>query len=516
MTAALRIFVTILIGVAFGAGSIGFATGCGSAVGTSTGNPTSPKAQAFPANLAVASPFETVETSPSSLQTVALNQSAPFISGYDDAASSINEILNGTESGDCRFDPSLFLSHGGNANCYGPPVVYEGHPDALGPSDPLYNGELPTGDVGIWTETNSSDGHACAAAQLNSRMDSLRDRSVAGLMGLASLICAATATDQTLPDNSSLDLTDAMNNLGINDTVFATAIIRHSDASGSDEWSYELDLTYTADSSSFTIVVELIHRPGTASEVYNGVLSYRINDRFDAPVNCPTTEQTFNGSLAYNRSSEDRLQAEVRGAQFCGHDADGLSDGIVDPANRFNPGSNPNGWANNFSLFTADFEPDSLAGNYSFSWQAGILDQYTRVFNATVRSDEESGLEGDAFYGFGDDVESTDGSIAGFFCNWAGPAGRGSFKNLAQYQSLSLNQITGKFEAGASQITYAPLNACDYDGSGTFRYDSDGDGALDTDPSAPVTNDLVPLVDADADGTFDALEDVGFVLPITP
>ena len=104
---------------------IGFLCGC-SAVGTSTGNPSTPKAEAFPAGLAVASPFETVSADGVALL---LSQTTPFVKGYADAAARIEAILNGTTSADCRFDPALLSRIEDDAGCYGPEVVYENHPD---------------------------------------------------------------------------------------------------------------------------------------------------------------------------------------------------------------------------------------------------------------------------------------------------------------------------------------------------------------------------------------------------
>lgn len=488
---------------------------CGSAaVGTSTGNPT-----LFPTKLAIASPFDTdVENgSPPALVTFPA-QATPIATGYADATAQINQLLNGTEAADCRFDAALFLASHRNASCYGPQIPYENHPDA-NPGDPNGDGTFPTGDVGFWTETDAATGHACAAAQLNARLEVLHDRSLAALMGLASLVCAANVNGIPLPDDSTRDLTSEMNALGVPAVAFTSATITESDTAEGEQWSYELELTYTRGSEEFKIVAALVHLPGASEEIYHGRLSYRINDTIDPAGGCPSTEQTFNGSLLYNQTS-DELQAEARGALFCGHDSVGTTEGVVDPSLKQDPLSMPEGWANSFDIFTARFDTDSLVGDYAYSWQAGAQDRYTRVLNATV-TEEGGDFAGDAFYGFGDDIAATDGAITGFFCNWAGPQGseqqkEASFRNLAQFQSMTLNEATGKFDVVTSNITYAPIYACDYDGTSDFRFDSDADGSIDTDPSAPITNDLVELVDTNADGVFDIFEASGFALPEAP
>ena len=55
------------------------------------------------------------------------------------------------------------------ANCYGPSVSYEKHPDAE-TSDINFNGQLPGGDLGMWLPRNPPTGDACAAAQFNAIM----------------------------------------------------------------------------------------------------------------------------------------------------------------------------------------------------------------------------------------------------------------------------------------------------------------------------------------------------------
>lgn len=474
--------------ILFLAAILGLVGGCG-AVGTSTGNPSAPKS--FPAGLAVASPFETVTA-----ESAALAQTTPFVKGYADATAKIEAVLNGTTAADCRFDPVLLSRVEGDAPCYGPSVPYVNHPNGPPP-----DGVLPPGDVGLWTETDSLSGHACAAAQLNSRMTGMRDRTLAALSALAGLICTATVNGLALPNETSLDLTTPMNAIGIPSVTFNAATLAENTTSSGDAWSYHLDFSL----GSLAVVVDLVHVPGDEEETYRGRLSYRI-DRTDTVFGgCPSSDQTYNGSLLYDRSTPDRLRMDARGANFCGHGTDGLTEGLVDP-------SKP--WATNFHLFIADFAPESLAGNYTFSWQAGALDSNTRVLNAVLEAPSSESLSGQAFYGFGPPIDGTDGGIDGFICNWAGPGNDHALRPLAQSQEMALSASTGKFTAATSNITYAPVNTCDYTAGSGFRYDRDGDGTIDAEVS--VTNDLIDLLDADANGVFDAFQDAGFSLPVAP
>ena len=148
-----------------------------------------------------------------------------------------------------------------------------------------------------------------------------------------------------------------------------------------------------------------------------------------------------------------------------------LSGNVVDPAAP---------WADNFSVFTAEFDPSTQLGNYAYSWQAGSGDSHARVLAVGL----ETAAGGEAYFGFGDPVQaSLGGAIKGFLCNWAGPGNTHSppdFSSYAQRQWLTRDS-GGRYviaEPSHSNITYAPTNACMYDGAGSFVYDRDHDGDL--------------------------------------
>ncbi len=482
---------------------------------------------AFPSELAVSSPFSTVS---SDSNTAALSMKATStapVRYYAWATGAIDLILGGSTPSRCVFDPELFLTQEDDAGCFGPIVAYDGHPDASSPSDPSATGEVLPGDAGLWTETDDTTGHACAAAELNARMSAISDRSVAALMSLASLICVVNSSGYSMPSNSTLDLTAEMTALGVTDTTFNAASISHSNASGSDEYSYSLDFAY-APSATYDIVVDMTHIPGSTAGAYQGRLSYMINDTF-AGGNCSSSDVTANGSLLYERASGTDIAVEVRSGYFCGHDADGLTDGLVDPSQTYDATSNPDGWGNNFSIFTADYSPSTLEGNYTYSWQAGPMDGNARIFDVAVGSNADGDTEGRAYFGYGDTIESTDGSIGGFICNWSGPNNDHTLQDRAQYQLVTYNATTGVFDSTEADITYAPTNDCDYvadsDGDGmvdgSFRFDRDLDSDLtDEDSTVDVLNDLIAAEDVDGDGVVDSIAETieadGFTLPTPP
>ena len=142
-------------------------------------------------------------------------------------------------------------------------------------------------------------------------------------------------------------------------------------------------------------------------------------------------------------------------------------------------------WGNNFAVFTAEYDPTSLQGLYNYVWQAGEGDSHARIFNFGL----ETASSGESYFGYGDTVDQTDGSILGFICNWAGPGNDHTLQDYAQRQHFTYNETSGLFEPtneAASDIIYAPTNSCTYDGSGTFVYDSNIDGDL-----ADETSDTV-------------------------
>lgn len=453
----------------------------------------------FPTDLSVSSPLD-VTTDAS-----AFSLSKGFVPRYTWATARIDALLSGATPAVCTFDPDLFLTTEINANCFGPGIGYTNHPNGGLPN----SGTFPGGDLGLWTETDTTTGHACSAAQLNSRMEAVRDRSTASLNGLASLICTLNTSGYSMPVNSTQDLLAEMNALGISGVTFTAASIAHSNASGSSVYSYSLRFSYTSGSTPYDIVVAMEHTPGATTGAYTGKLSYRF-DSTAGSTNCSSSDVTTNGSLLYDRSSTTAMSLESRSAIFCGHGVNGLdANGAVDRTAVYNAATNPDGWADNFNIFTANYDPSTLIGNYAFSWQAGFGDSNSRVFNVVASATTAA----KAFYGYGDDITTTTGDIKGFICNWAGLGGGPNIQNFTQYQEVEFNSSTGKFDSVTANLVYAPTNSCAYDGSGSFTYDSDGNGTIDTVATDPVVNDLLPVVDADSNNILDEIAAAGFVTP---
>ncbi len=486
----------------------------GDAAEDATGDAATTVSEAYPTSLAVASPFETA--SGASVKSSAKS----FSSAYSSAITTISAILSGSSIGSCSFDVQNFFAKSGNASCYGPTLQFQNYPDSINPSAT----SLPSGDMGMWLEAEPSTGEACAAAELNEKMEGVSNQALAAMSSVAAMICTANVNSVWPPaSGTTIDLTTLATPISATDATFTTATIG-LDSTGN-VWSYDMLFTYTDGSGNpYDIEVHLSHEDGASADA--GRFTYIVDDTF-AGGNCPTSDVTTNGSLVYEINSSTSINLQSRVGTFCGHGATGIgSTGLVDPSY-----TNPeysDGWGNNFEIFTANFNPTDLSGSYSYRWQAGPHDSNSRVFNIGVNS--TTPMDGEAWFGFGDAVTSADECIKGFYCNWAGPTATHDFwSTYAQRQFVTLNSTTGIVEATGSDITYAPTNSCTYDGSGTFAYDRDLDGDLTDETAAtnvvtsPVTTglemDLYSAIDVNLDGTAtmcETIESRGYSSPVAP
>lgn len=435
----------------------------------------------FPSGVAVASPLDMQPG-------VASRRGAggdDHTSHYAWATGQIDQLLMGTLDPAEVFTPRRFFTQPTSARCFGPTMHYDNHPD--GPdgtpmgSDPWPS--LPSGDLGLWLEHDPDSGDACAAAQLNAQMEGVSDRSVTGLMGLASMLWAASEAGLHLPSSGdTLELTEAMAGLGIPDTAFDNAEISHH-ADGT-SWTYALGFTVT-DGSPQHVALSLDHRPTGPDGAYTGALSWQVDQRFPGG-HCPSEDATTNGSLYYARRSPEDVLLNAREGMYCGHGAEAATttDGevdsdetylLVDPSDRY---TGTSGWANGFSIVGAQFDPHTLGGAYTYAWQAGYGDPSARILSVQIEASVDREVGGDAFFGFGAPIHQTDGTIDGFYCSWAAPGSTHRLQPYVQHQSVVFDPASGRFDLtpGGSHIVYAPTNACTYDGSPAgFWYDRDLD-----------------------------------------
>jgi hypothetical protein len=402
---------------------------------------------------------------------------------YMKSANAVNALLTGatTPRTGVGFNADKFLKSPINAGCYGPTVLYQGHPNWTS-GTPAATDTLPSGDVGIWTAVDTATDWVCAAAQLDARMDGVALRSNTSLMTLASLINVANTAGKSLPVvGATVDLKTEMNVAFSPDVTFTTATISQPVAGS---YSYSVAFSFTHSSGTRNAEIRLSHAPGASKSEYSGLLTYAVTRGGSDLRNCngKALGTVDVGTLKYTRNSRTAMTLVHREGNYCGAGtatplatsyANFSTDGQLDPAGKW---TGTKGWANNFNRFGAVYDPTTLKGNYTFGWQAGDLDSNSRVFNIGLNYNSTTeARDGEAYFGYGDDIASSTGTIKGFICNWAGPGNSHTLRDLFQRQNISFNDTTGKWRPtgeapSSSNITYAPTNACTSAG-GSFYYD---------------------------------------------
>jgi len=396
-----------------------------------------------------------------------------------DILSTIDNILDGKTDLKDIFTPELIYTHSKDAVCYGPTMMYDNHPDGITPN----TGELPSGDLGIWTMNEGNTTEACTAAELNARMTGVRKRSMSSLFLLASSLDAMYDAGMSLPAvASSINLTTIMPT--IPNVTFSLVTISHVTSS---DYLYTINFTYTRAGMPYNISFTILHKAGGSKDEYKGLITYQIEDSMtggNCAMGLPTPSPiTKKGSIVYERTSTDDFATDAREADFCGHNlVTGFNvDGLLDPTYRFDPTTRPDGWGNNYTRFITNYKKSNLSGQYSYAWQAGPNDSHSRVLQIDLN--DHPTVDGESYFGFGAQMfasTTSPGQIFGMICNWAGPGNNHTPKLFAQREFLTYSSKNGVFEtstAGAD-ITYAPTNSCEYTAVGGFSYDRDLDKLL--------------------------------------
>jgi hypothetical protein len=439
----------------------------------------------FPADLAVASPTETgsggnLLRTRTDRTTREVRANDPIYGeDYATIIATLVKMLDGpTSAADCAFTLDLAPQFQ-DASCFGPGMTYSNHPDGSGP------GNLPTGDLGIWEETYYPTGEACAAAQLNERMNGIARLTNGGIFLAASAYCSATVAGLTLPTTTggTLAITSQLSaNLssGGNALTLTSAdiICNSGDGTSCQEFSVVAAGSVDLSPTDGTFFLRLKHRPSSASFAeYTGKLSYFIKNPNATENNCQSTTVsgntgvTYAASIGYEKGSSSSLKYRLDSGVYCGAEAEedpfvSASNFTVDAtkrANADNPTTDTSGWSGNYTRVLADFDPEGRSGDYSLTWQAGPLDSHARTLLIQIDALAAT-TAGVAFFGYGPTVQaSTAGDITGMICNWTGPNHNHTthFKLKAQKQSFKRAGDIYESVAGGTQITYAPTNSCD-------------------------------------------------------
>jgi len=467
--------------------------------------------ESFPTGLVVASPTE-LGSAAVAAATTARALAVPLGAGagraeLTDMGARIEAVLAGDTrvslDGLLSFD-HLFLP-GGNAGCYGPPLLYANHEDGSGTEFGL----LPGGDLGLWLPADAASGQPCVVAQLNERTAGVKHATrqalllmaamratIASAGGVLALPAAGFRTDLTTPFSAVLAALPALTGL----TVHAATV--SLDPFGK-TYTYRLAVGRDAGTSvgrSGEIVLQ--HRPGATAAAYSGVLRVAgFELRSTATFGCSDRmsgdryQRARVTTVRYRRQG-DQIDFGARSGQYCGAPAD-LADtdhagqvaaftpaGELDPAVRLAAGApgravvagTSTGWRGDFDRFGGTYDRTTGAGQFLSAWQAATGDSHARAL--AVRStydsaDDRRTVQG--YFAFTDALATTDGSLLGMVCNWAGPGAVHTPAALFQSQTATLAGLASTFVATASRLTYAPTNACT---STNTVFDANADGTL--------------------------------------
>jgi hypothetical protein len=131
-----------------------------------------------------------------------------------------------------------------------------------------------------------------------------------------------------------------------------------------------------------------------------------------------------------------------------------------------------------FAIFASKFDFNTTVGNYVYAWTAGGNDDKSRILNVKIQEDLGK-RTARGYYGYGDRINATNGSISGMICNWAGPNNNHDPKDFYEEQLLEYNSTSEQYFVTSSNILYTITNSCTHDGSGDFRIDRDLNGVVD-------------------------------------
>ncbi len=378
------------------------------------------------------------------------------LSNYKDFSEEINTILTESTVEEC-LEHVHFGDSSPTVSCYGPELFFTGH------GADNSSGSLPSGDLGLWVATNSSDGEACTATKMNASIQSAANLVNGSITLVAALLCVANVKAQKLPNigEDALELKSFING-NLTGAALSTASITRLEDNGANK-VYKTIVEGTVSGPDGTddapLYISLTHSPLDST---NSSFEGRLQSAFE--VGFPTKKKAY--SVIYKKSGGTLYYTAKELTAPAGHALteyfNSSNEADLSMAN-FSAGDNPTA-----SYTRAQLTTETNLGTVYYAWQAGYSDGYSRVFRATTRSSSDSDT-GVGYFGFGPDLRtatsSTLGSISGMICNWAGPApNKVLIANITQAQTMSRNDA-GLFVPDDNYIKYAPLNSCDYDGS---------------------------------------------------
>ncbi|MBU0506144.1 MAG: hypothetical protein ABII18_10405 [bacterium] len=427
---------------------------CGS--GTTTSSSTS--GNAFPTSFAIASPTASGSVDASINDGLNLSASVVPTDTFLSKASVFSTILAAASSSVCKITLPDLSDTITDPDCYGPALDYEDHPDGS-PVD----GQLPIGDLGIWTSTETGN-EACTAAKINTLMAEAGISADFVMLLAASMRCVMKTSSTTVPlpstVGSATDMTTDVNTAiqvnNPNTTVDLATITKETSITDGgtsyDVYSYAMTTTITDGADTITVESNVRHMDMSSTE-YKG----RIWAEMSGSGLGGDTEAFV---INYHKESNTSMLAKFESAVYQSATASTV---IFDSDDNLDVTGD---WTNTYVQSIANLDPSNGIGDFSYAWQAGNGDDKARIFNAVT-----SATTGCGFFGYGDSFDvaggtKSDNVIDGFICNWAGPNNDHSMTTTAgkaQKQCMTVNATTGIFEVDTSNenITYRPTVSCD-------------------------------------------------------
>jgi hypothetical protein len=453
-------------------------------------------------------------------------------------AGSVDSVLAGDPmaSLDSVIDLNRLFGGGGNANCYGPSMAYAHHENAGSPG--MESGMLPGGDLGMWLEYEMGM-QPCVAAQLSRRIDGVKGQAMQGLLLMAAMRHSVeTTSGLAMPAaGASTDLATAFEAVLHKSPKFAQVELRAAtialDAGGT-TYTYRLVLD-TGAMSTEEKVAEIVmrHVPGASESAYDGVMQVAaFSLSGDAARGCMDAKDGATSmfqvadvsSVRYTRNG-DKLSFSSRAGNYCGHPSSASStayaaevatfttDGELDASVKLSSPTRgtTKGWLGNFSRFAGDYDLDTVDGDFLYAWQAGPMDGSSRSLALDVQYNTATELRTlQGFFGFAGDIATTDGTLLGMICNWAGPGNNHTPQPMFQSQTATMTAGATEFTiaSGGSKLNYAPTNSCS---STTTEFDRNLSKTIETGEGAGMTNELdKPAV---GKSVQQEIESRGFAIP---
>ncbi len=453
------------------------------------------------------------------------------------SADLVEDVLSGDASIELGtvLDFQKLFAVASNAQCYGPSLAYASHENASPPGSAA--GTLPGGDLGLWLKYESGT-EPCVTAQLNRRVRGIKAQSMQGLFMMAAMrrVVAASATLDMPAASASTDLSVEFATLLHGYAAFAefnvSAATISRDADSTYTYRLALDNDLAGAGAKLSEII-MIHTPGASSAAFTGVMQIAaFSLSADAAMGCSDLIDSATGmykvasigTLKYDRAGTT-MSFNSRSGNYCGHPtsttgtAHGAEVAAYTAAGELNPAislptkvrGSTKGWVGNFSRFAADFELDSIEGDFIYAWQAGPQDANSRMLAMHAAYNTVTEIRTvQGFFGYAADISTTDGSLAGMICNWAGPGNSHATVSKFQSQTAELAAAATDFiiPAGGSKITFAPTNNCD---STTTQFDVDVSQTLEPVEGVGTVNDLD--LPAGANTVQQEIQARGFVSP---